>query len=370
MTNKLTTIDKLYIKVFLSNNGGLLGSILSSLKIEMKDDLPTLARVFEDKMQLHTERFPLLSQAQQTTVLLHELWHIALLHIPRGIGKYSNVWNRACDVRINNDLIKAGHSMPEGEDEGVHDLDVDEPTKLSEEELYELYLQETPEEARGSPNSLDDSTQEKCEQHVALTQRALLGCDGSTQDDATASIRRHISLLTHKPLPWHRILYEHLQDSLVDEVTWTRPNRRYLASGMYLPARNCSPNPIEHLAIYIDTSGSVRDSDVAVFIHEIKSIVDTLAIDRCSIHTFNISIEQSFELQDDPNLNRLKGYGGTNLQCAVNHMVTINPDVAVVFSDLEDFPPNPIEGLPPIFWIKTPGQLYQCTPTFGKVIPL
>jgi len=370
MTNNLTTIDKLYIKVFLSKNGGLLGSILSSLKIEMKDDLPTLARVFEDRMELHIERFPLLNQAQQTTVLLHELWHIALLHIPRGIGKYSNVWNRACDVRINNDLIKAGHSMPEGKDEWVSDPDVDEPTKLSEEELYELYLQETSEEERGSPNSLDDSTQEEHNQHIALAQRALLNCSGSTQDDVTASIRKHIDSLTHKPLPWYQILYEHLQDSLVYEVTWTRPNRRYLALDVYLPARERLPNSIEHLAIYIDTSGSVSDSDVAIFTREIKSIVDTLAINRCSIHSFNTSIEQSFELQDDPELNELMGYGGTNLQCAVDHMVTINPDVAVVFSDLDDTPPESIEGLPPIFWVKTPTQWPCCTPTFGKVIPL
>jgi len=363
--------SKLYIKVFLSKNGGLLGSILSSLKIKEVDDLPVLARVNNSELHLHKERFFQMEPQHQLFVLLHELWHIALLHLPRGIGKYSNVWNKACDVRINNDLIAEGFSMPDEKETGIYDLSVDEPTKKSEEELYEKYLQDTPEDQRGETNNeskSDNELKQEIHQHITLARQALVSCH--SKDATVATIRTIIDSLTCKPLPWHTLLYEYLQSHPDIEPVWARPHRRYLASGLYLPSVQQLPQAIEHLAVYIDTSGSVTDEELSMIAHELQSIVAALTIARCTVYSFDTSIQSSFELQDDPQLTSLLGFGGTDLQCAVNHMASHPADVAVVFSDLEDDEPAVVSGLPPIVWVQTADKPDSCKPSFGKVISL
>jgi len=363
-------LNKLYIQTFMDGNGGLLGSILSSLQVEVVDAIPFIACVNENKLELHRERFGSLSAEHQQSVLLHELWHIALLHIPRGIGKHANVWNRACDVRINNDLVAGGYILPP---EGWFDPDVDEPDKQSEEALYELYLQETPHEERGECNQ---HGQQQVEQAIQRVQQAVMTatCGVSKADAVTQYIRSWLDKLLHKTLPWYVILQEHLQPRLDTEPVWTVPNRRYMASGLYMPSIMREYNTLEKLAVYIDTSSSVDEEELALISCHLNSLISTLNIKQCMVYPFTTSIQQGFLLQPGNTLQNLQGYGGTRLQCVVNHMANTaaNPcDAALVFSDLADYPPEePNQKLPPLFWIQTACKQESCQPSFGKVILL
>jgi predicted metal-dependent peptidase len=55
-----------------------------------------------------------LPMSQVVGLLAHEVMHCALEHVWRGEGKDAFRWNVACDYTINENLIRAGFTLPEG----------------------------------------------------------------------------------------------------------------------------------------------------------------------------------------------------------------------------------------------------------------
>ena len=53
-----------------------------------------------------------------------------------------------------------------------------------------------------------------------------------------------------------------------------RPNRRYIGAGVYLPSG--ISEKVDELVIAVDTSGSIPDADLAVFLSEVQSICTTV----------------------------------------------------------------------------------------------
>src|SRR5512137_1137988 len=63
-----------------------------------------------------------LTVAEQDGVLLHEVLHAALLHVPRCAGRHAQIWNAAADIVINGMIMQEGYQLPQG---GLHDKSIE-----------------------------------------------------------------------------------------------------------------------------------------------------------------------------------------------------------------------------------------------------
>lgn len=73
-------------------------------------------------------------------------------------------------------------------------------------------------------------------------------------------------------IDWKNILKD-LVRKIAAESTWSKPNKRYLPGGVYLP-RTSTAETIRNIAICIDTSGSISDAKLAQFFAELKNLIN------------------------------------------------------------------------------------------------
>lgn len=115
---------------------------------------------------------------------------------------------------------------------------------------------------------------------------------------------------------------EELRDSVVkratpDSYTWSRPNRRKIVSpGIYFPRRigiTCGP-----IIVAVDTSGSVSDYELQMFMSELASILGDVRPERVDVLWCDAQIDRHDEVDSPEELMELTraegmpGRGGTS----------------------------------------------------------
>ena len=99
-------LNKTKLDILLSKNNSYISSILCELDICVTEEVETAA-CCNTSISLNPVFFESLDEKSRCALLLHEVWHIARLHVLRCKDKHVSTWNTACDIVINNDLIKS-----------------------------------------------------------------------------------------------------------------------------------------------------------------------------------------------------------------------------------------------------------------------
>ncbi len=237
-------------------------------------------------------------------LIAHEVMHPAFLHHTRRGNRDKAKWNKACDHSINTILQKAGFDLPEGT---YSDPKYD---GMTAEHIYTL-LPDDPNDGDGGngPNGaggngsnngggggggggnndpggdggVDDSPQsqngggsqsqqnhEEAEWKVAVSQAAHVA---KQTGKLPGGLDRMIADMLTPTFPWRSILRRFMTEKCLDNFTWTRGNRRFIAQGLYLPSR-LSDDAMGDVVVVIDTSGSIGDKELTEFGSEIKGIVE------------------------------------------------------------------------------------------------
>ena len=138
---------------------------------------------------------------------------------------------------------------------------------------------------------------------------------------------------------WQEILRHLLDESSKDDYSWTRPNRRYIHSGLYLPSLY-STGAMGSMVFAIDTSYSMSKkvlSEVWAEIRESAGMVKPSEIRVLQCDT-QITSDESIDVFDMPEELSAKGRGGTNFKPVFNHineMMDAPPKVLIYLTDLE-----------------------------------
>lgn len=112
-------------------------------------------------------------------------------------------------------------------------------------------------------------------------------------------------------IDWRDALRAFLKDTLSADFSWSRPNRRFIGGGMYLPSAEV--HPTGELVVAIDTSCSVDQDELDMYATEITTIAEeinpreivVIYCDDKVVHT------ETFEPGDEIRL-QVHGGGGTN----------------------------------------------------------
>lgn len=352
--NKL--LDRTKAAVFMGDNAPFLGSVMCSLLYAWSTDIPT-AQVDGTCMTWNPEWFLKLPVQTRKTVFVHELWHVARLHIPRCGKRNSKIWNWACDIRINNDLEDAGYTF-----EGTSPWKDQAYSGWVEEDIYDDLIAKGMEPPPG-PEDLIYGADEKALINIVIqaTHQARLG-HGTVPGGVEETIKAFLTPI----VPWETYLYKWMSDLCDTNRSWARPNRRY--QHIYLPHRRKDEGRLTHLMYFLDVSGSITRKQIERFNSEVKYIKDTYNPAKLTIVLFDVTIRDVQVWTDSDPFDELvvTGRGGTSLHCVKDYIDEHRPTAAIIFTDLKVTPMEPLMYDIPLLWVCI--NNFSATVPFGEII--
>lgn len=187
-----------------------------------------------------------------------------------------------------------------------------------------------------------------------------------------AHLQRIVKDLLEPEIPWQEMLTQFVTRAVGDKNRWSRPNRRFVHQGIYLPSKEGEKIKI---AVGVDTSGSTF-GDIKKFLSEINAIVKNYG--NYEVHLIQCDWEvQDYTLYNDENPLDLEhmdfkihGGGGTQMRPIFDLIKEkeLDVDAIAIFSDgyVEQFTEKDAPDIPTMWVITEDG----CTDTlgFGEVL--
>ena len=297
-----------------------------------------------------------LNDAELRFLILHEVYHKLYKHLTTWEWMYmknANLANIACDhvinIKISDDNTDGWAVMPaQGHrDYKYRDWDAARVFK-------DLCENSSPEDGEWGPDpqaqqggfdehdwegaqELTDDEKRELARDIdeAIRQGAMVA--GKVGD---GSERDRFGELLEPQINWREVLREFIQNTCAgsDYSTWSRPNRRYVSSGYYMPSG--ISDQVGELVIAIDTSGSIGQTELTLFMSEIRQICQSLSPERIRVLYWDSAVrgDESYdvhELDNLPKATKPVGGGGTSVECVPNYIRdnNINPQACVVLTD-------------------------------------
>ena len=324
------------------------GNMATRLRITEADDWLGTAATNGDELFYSVEFFSKLSLKEIEFVIAHEILHCAYDHMHRVGDRDRRIYNVACDYLVNNTLIRDRigekpknidiyHSVDyEGwTSEDVYDDLMKNATKVDIGELLDDHIDWTKDDGSGRPVF----SKHEIDQIRENVKESMIGAAQSTSaGNIPAEIKRMISELTEPKLNWKEIIEQQVQSSVRSDYTFVRPSRKGWHTNAILPGTE-REQTIE-IAIALDMSGSIADSQARDFISEVKGIMDQYADYTIDLWTFDTKVynHQRFTSDDCEDITKydIQGGGGTSFECnwAFMEEIDLVPTKLLVFSDM------------------------------------
>lgn len=363
------------------------GSLAMRLKVEEDEKIPTFAT--DGTVLKYNPKFlEKLNDGELTGTIAHEVMHCALLHPYRRGSRDLKEWNEATDYAINAQLRKSGLLLPKGTlyDPQYEGLAAEVIYAKRHKEKQQQQPQPNPkgkpgnqpsqgpagqQPGQGTPGQGEPQPCPTGEVTDAPPQQAAPGQGEPQQmtesdwkvaaEQATAVAKgcgklpggaETLVKAARTPAEdWRAILQEFVEHSVPSDYSWTSPNRRHVARGVYLPG--VVRENLGHVAVAIDTSGSIDQKLLAEFAAELNAIANDARAEKVSVIYCDSKVHKTEEFGPDEEitLNAI-GRGGTKFQPALDAVNDWDepPVCLVYFTDLEcsDTPQEPEY---PVLWV-------------------
>lgn len=338
-----------------------LGYIISSIPVMSSSLAEQAASTDGKKIYINPNFFDRLTSEQKLFLYLHEVLHIAFGHIKRRENKDGKLWNVATDAVINEILNEDNVQPLENciRKEGAQ--------KLTAEEVYAMLLKEDREnnqdqkngkkKQQGSGNNrnnsttrtqkdsdVDESDKNNNDEQVGHDSHNLWKDAIKTpEDEINAEMCEQMVKQALKSYGNHSLALSRSIDGLVSQkiVNWKYFLKSTFAKKEDWSRRGCEiengvldpillKKPHYSTEIVIDTSGSVSDELIYIFLGEVKHMLASTDVKAGCFDTAfygfqNITID---------NINNFKivGRGGTDFDVAVDAF-TKTANNKIVFTD-------------------------------------
>lgn len=296
-----------------------------------------------------------LNDAELRFVVLHECYHKLYRHLTTWkhlFDKHAMAANMACDYVINlkiADENKDGFASPPSiglcMDEKYRGWD---SAAVFNDLMKQAKDNPQPQDGQGQgQGSFDSHGWEEAKEMDAEERKKLeRDIDAAIRQGALAAGKmgsggdRVLGDLLETKVNWREVLRDFISSfcSGNDYSTWRRPNRRFVASGHYLPSG--ISESVGELVLAIDTSGSIGGVELARFLTEVKSIADTVKPERVRILYWDTKVcrDEKYEQAELASLTsstKPAGGGGTRVECVPKYMAdhNIKPQAVVVLTD-------------------------------------
>ncbi len=357
-----------------------------ALRLTLQDD-PTCDTAWTDGTTIaFSPKFvDTLSADELTAVLAHEVMHCAAGHPWRRDARDMKPWNVACDYAINHVLTSAGFRLPS--------CALQDPQYAGRwaEWIYDrLPQQQTGQDGSdpggsgsgqgtGTPGTGQGGTPDPSQlgevrdapadtpgtseiEWQEITKQATQLAKG--QGKLPGGMQREIDQMTAQRVDWRSLLRRYVQEITRADYSWSRPNVRYLASGLFLPALHSIA--CGRIVVAVDTSGSIDQVLLAQFATELQAIVaevepSSVDVIYCDTHVHRV---ETFDRGDLVTLNAVGG-GGTRFAPVFDKVAEgDDPAVLIYLTDLDGSFPQDTPDYPVIWASSDPNG----TAPFGDVV--
>lgn len=331
-------------------------------------------------------------------IMMHEILHVALKHCFRGRELEKELYNIACDIVVNSNILlsnnmdtrtitlrsdgEAMHLAPNGK----------EGYEYTAEEVYNMLQKnlgmnnaklQSNGKTKNTTNIIDNHTKwQQIEKNEELEELWIGRLDEVSKtieirdsiinrETMPAFAQRRLKELKNAQTDWREILIDFLHEEVVD-YSFMPPDRRFDDCPFFLPDFNDKDIKPENILFMIDTSASMKDDMVTAAYSEVKGAIEQFNGKLIGMLGFfdAVVIEPvPFENEEEFEMIKAIGGGGTNFQIIFNYVkeyMTDNLPVNIIILT-DGYAPFPKEseamGIP-VIWLLNNEKV---NPSWGKV---
>lgn len=185
--------------------------------------------------------------------------------------------------------------------------------------------------------------------------------------DETDAIEELIRSLGRAKTPFADFLRQFVVQNGNRDYSWSRPNRRHIDGGLYLPSIHSESMP--PVIFLVDVSGSLSTEKLGIVWRELRDTCITVQPESVIVvqHDTVVHKIDAYDCDELPLELDAEGRGGTSFVDCYRKLEQLPPAACVIhFSDLEcsDFPEQP--PTVPVLWARIDGGGEE--PPFGTII--
>jgi predicted metal-dependent peptidase len=345
-------------RVGLLLRAGFFGNLATRLKLINADDWCPTAATDGRNFWYNSQFIQRLSLKECEFLFGHEVLHVVYDHLGRRENRDPVLSNIAADYCVNNDLIEQGignriTAVPILYDkkyrgwsyEEVYDDLFKNAQKINIKDLAKQLLDEHLEqEGDGDGDGENDgdgrpklSKSEQKALRDEIKDAILQAARACGAGELPAGVQRLIKEMTTSVIDWRELLLQQIQSTIKNDFSWSRPNRRSWHMDAVLPGMK--PGETVDLCIAIDTSGSIGEQELKIFLSEINGIMESYDDYKIQVWSFDTDVYNLQEFNAD-NMRSImeydpKGGGGTDFMANWNFMKAneIQPKKFIMFTD-------------------------------------
>lgn len=347
-----------------------------------------------------------ISDQELDLVLMHEVCHLALKHNHRR-RDFSNkeVFDLAADIVTNSNLLKSfdmklellslngetlNHTAPSGK-EG-YEYSVEQLYRILSAENGRSYdaagesdteegSSEDPDSETGFddhsrwPEEEDSCAEREWQQYVGdICETILIRDPSNNRGTLPMFAMRMFKQLRDSRIDWRIILRNCLEEEISD-YSFLPPDRRFSNSDFFFPGMNDLEETVKGVLFFIDTSGSMSDSQITTAFSEVKGAVEQFSGRlKGMLGFFDCAVIKPVPFESVESLMKIKPYGGGGTDFSIvfdyvrDHMKGEEIAQIIIMTDGEaPWPPESASGGIPVIWMI---NNERNDPPWGKVIRL
>jgi predicted metal-dependent peptidase len=302
-----------------------------------------------------------LTDDQLKFLVAHECMHPMLEHNFRRQSRDPKKWNMAADYVINQLLTDEG--IGTFIDGGCLNKALYDAGQGVSEHIYTLIpdsdeggggggdMGGTGQDLEDGEGTAQDQAQEAAEWKVKVAQAAQAA---KMMGKLSAGMARLVDSILNPTVDWREVLQRFVTKHKTDERSFSRPNRRFLSQGLYMPSR--SGEVMGPIAFLVDCSGSVDDVQLAQMAAEIRMVHEDLRPEKLHVVYFDSTVSHYECYGPDDSLDiRFHGGGGTDVCAAFDYLDQHGhaDDVVCTVVLTDGYTPYPEGASNPVIWAMT-----------------
>lgn len=369
----------LLARIRILTNYGFYGIMLENMAFGLDPGCDT-AYTDGEKICFSPKFMESLSDSELDFVLMHEVMHVALKHCNRGLKYNQELFNIACDIVVNSNILKSkGMNLDAIKVKGnisMHQIEGKEGYLFTAEEVYEKLLKN----GNIIPSlGFDDHSKWEMDKEREDDVNAKIIAIKDMEDRAHQNgkpgvgsipfgVERLVKELKESRVNWRELLNEFIEFE-INDYTFLPPDRRYDAE-FFMPSFSEMDENLEDVLFMVDTSGSMTIEDITLVYSEINGAIQ--AFDgrlKGLIGFFDAKVYEPISFDSSIDLTKIipKGGGGTSFHNVFRYVMQMEnkPKYLIILTDgYASFPKEEEKGNIPLLWLLTNDEV---KPPYGKV---
>jgi predicted metal-dependent peptidase len=382
---------------------------------------PSMAVAIDGNIYYDEEFVNQLDEQELTFVILHESLHKAYLHLHRIGNRDPLVWNIAADIFVDREVVQElmqrqglnakipGKRIIADYEGTIHmpalGVTLTEVHTKTVEQIYEELLNNPEMQKRmvkmkakagadgeGNSGALGDKidshqyTGEGGKKYSEMTEAEKEELAESAKDDVIeaatkckkrGTLPKHLERMLNKLLDtkidWRQYVWRHVVNELPYDYSLSRPSRRYLTQGMYLPG--VTKENLDVVAL-IDLSGSISDEEMSQFVSLMTKLANQFKNVDITIVAHDTEVQAVTEIKQATHEKiknaKYEGGGGTDHRPAFKWVQDNkrNAPLIIVFTDGYTCWPRKEEVKSPTIVVITRGGIEPDQVPFGTAVKI